>query len=410
MTMLSDEYNAVQRSYPGTRPPAHALEVRKAKSPFSQVEYQQRIAAIKRESDHLSVDALLIVNSANICYLCGYLGESGYVPQGLIINSSDFPSLYLRRQDAAAGRHYAFMPNDHIIGYSESLIGHPRYSGFDSITDEISRLHIKRLGVEYDSISAKTLARLKHQLPNVILEDISGIVERVRVVKSPSEISVQREAAQITNYVMSQVPEYFENSRSETEVAAKITSALILGVDDIAGHKTDPLVMPGAELSGTSHITWRDVELRRGHHYNPEFGAARYGYCVGLMRTVSLGPPSDRLQSLSSAISDGCDAALQAFKPGNTCADVARAYVDILHRAGYWKDSRCGYPIGINWLEGSCSLRVDDYTEIVPGMVFHLMLGTWLDEDFGAVTSETVLVTNDGCELLTNAPPGLMIV
>jgi Xaa-Pro aminopeptidase len=98
------------------------------------------------------------------------------------------------------------------------------------------------------------------------------------------------------------------------------------------------------------------------------------------------------------------EAALGTVRPGATCNDVASAFYRTLEKHGFKKDSRCGYAIGIEWLEPTASLQVGDMTELKPNMTFHLMLGNWIDEDFGYVISDTFRVTESGAETLTRAP------
>lgn len=398
--------------YPGTIPPPLPKTLSKGERPFTDDEYHARIKNAAKELATLGADALVIFDGGNICYLCGYLGESSYVPQALVIDPREtYPKLFMRRQDAAAGMYFSFMPNENVDGYSEAWIGHPEKSPFTYIFDAIIESGRTTLALEFDAMSGATLKWLEAHYPNLRLVDASGLIHRLRLIKSPAEIAIQKDAARITNHVMAQVPSFFETSIHEYEVAAKITSGLITGVDGLCGHLTDPLVMPGGQhLTGTSHVTWTDRSLMRGQHYNPEFGAARHGYNVGIMRSIAYGPPSEKLKSLTAAMADGSDAAIAKVRPGALLGALAQAYCDELHKNGYWKDSRCGYPIGIRWMEDSCSVRTDDTTVLKPGMVFHLMLGTWLEEDFGAVTSETFVVTETGCEVLTSAPRGLIIV
>jgi ectoine hydrolase len=135
--------------------------------------------------------------------------------------------------------------------------------------------------------------------------------------------------------------------------------------------------------------------IEASKHYNLEFGGCRYRYDTALMRVVSVGSPSKKLARV---------------KPGVTCGEVATTYCKAVEKGGYIKDSRCGYPMGINWLETSCSLRTDDPTVMQPNMVFNLMLGMWLEEDFGAVISETFVVTPNGHEVFSRYPRELIVV
>ncbi|MER8480861.1 M24 family metallopeptidase [Mesorhizobium sp. M1163] len=98
------------------------------------------------------------------------------------------------------------------------------------------------------------------------------------------------------------------------------------------------------------------------------------------------------------------EAALDTVRPGATCSDVANAFYRSIEKSGFQKDSRCGYAIGIDWSEPTASLKDGDKTVLRPNMTFHLMLGNWIEEDFGYVISETFCVTDSGCEVLTKSP------
>ncbi|MGX9181990.1 M24 family metallopeptidase [Mesorhizobium sp. BHbdii] len=99
---------------------------------------------------------------------------------------------------------------------------------------------------------------------------------------------------------------------------------------------------------------------------------------------------------------------LATAKPGVTCGEVADAFYSTIRKHGFEKDSRCGYAIGIDWLEPTASLKTGDPTVMQPNMTFHLMLGNWTDEDFGYVLSETFVVTQTGSEALSNTPRELI--
>lgn len=126
--------------------------------------------------------------------------------------------------------------------------------------------------------------------------------------------------------------------------------------------------------------------------------ASVHGYISALMRTFSIGKPCDHVRRVHEGEVAGLEAALAAVKPGATCGDVAVAFNTTLRKDGFEKKSRCGYAIGIDWTEPTASLKEDDTIVLKPNMTFHLMLGNWIDEDFGYVISETFRVTETGAE------------
>ncbi|WP_299323438.1 Xaa-Pro peptidase family protein [Parasphingopyxis sp.] len=397
--------------YNGVNPGAFPGSIAKRNMPFSREEYAKRLADTKQAMGRHGVDALIVTDPANICYLSGYAASSAYVAQGLVVFADEGePHFFLRRQDAPAAMYMTGISNDRIHGYPERYIGDYRVSGFDYIIDAL-REHggIRSVGLEFGSIAASSLETLRNRFSDLTFTNMAGEIELIRLVKSPAELDCLRKAGKITEAVTLQLAESFRAGRHECEAAADVQAALMRGLPDIPGEPTDTVFMPGGAQSGTSHITWRDRMIEPGSHYNAEYAGAHHRYHAPIMRTISIGKPSDKLDRMYGYMVDGCNEALAAVRPGVTCADVARKYCQILDKGGYWKDSRCGYPIGINWLETSCSLRVDDPTELKAGMAFHLMLGTWLEEDFGAVISEAFIVTEDGHEVLSHVPRGIVV-
>ncbi|WP_246515823.1 M24 family metallopeptidase [Bradyrhizobium diversitatis] len=124
---------------------------------------------------------------------------------------------------------------------------------------------------------------------------------------------------------------------------------------------------------------------------------------AAITRTFTIGPAPDRLRRLHEAEVAGLEAALDVPRPGNTAGDVASALYRTIEKMGLKKESRCGYAIGIDWPE-PISLEVGNMTELKPNMTFHLMLGNWVEEEFGYVVSETCRLTDSRVEVLTKAP------
>lgn len=81
-------------------------------------------------------------------------------------------------------------------------------------------------------------------------------------------------------------------------------------------------------------------------------------------------------------------------------------------KRGFFKESRLGYSIGLSyppdWGEHTISFRKGDRTLLQPNMTFHLMPGIWLD-DYGVEITESIRITESGCELLADVPKDLFI-
>lgn len=378
---------------------------------FPRAEYLRRLSALKAEMKRREIDVLFVSSPSNITYLTGHTAATAYVPQGLLVSiAEEEPTFFLRKMDAPAAIRQTFLDRSNVIGYSEDLVGHPDMDGYDRVIDFLhERGHANRgIGLEPGFLTLKQFeqgqVKFKEKLPNARIVDCSKVVDRIRMVKSDLEITVMREAAAIADAAMMRAAEVIRPGVREADAAAEIVATLIRGANGKPGTAISSICFCASPYTGTAHVRWGEDEFRHGSQLNLEFGGVRYGYTAAIMRTFIIGAPSDRLRRIHEAELAGLEAALNAVRPGATCGDVASAFNRTMAKHGLKKESRCGYAIGIDWTEPTASLKEGDMTELKPNMTFHLMLGNWVDEDFGYVISETFRVTEAGVEVLTNTP------
>jgi Xaa-Pro dipeptidase len=139
-----------------------------------------------------------------------------------------------------------------------------------------------------------------------------------------------------------------------------------------------------------------------------EATAPLWGYHAELERTMVIGPPSDEQQRLFEHMLVLQDLAVAALRPGRTCAEVdaqVRAYYDEHDLWGNWRH-HTGHCIGLRYHEGPF-LDHGDPTVIEPGMVFTVEPGLYDAALGGFRHSDTIAVTADGLDWLTNYPRDL---
>lgn len=383
------------------------MSVSKGPQVFPRTEYLRRLAAVKAEMVERDVEALVVTFDRSINYLTGYTARSAYVPQALVVSvQEEEPTLILRLMDVPAGVHLTFLERNKIIGYPESLVGNPEKDGYDAIIDFIqeAKLTNRGVGLELGQLPARAAESFKKRLPGARFVDCTHVVTWIRVIKSDLEIALMKEAAAIADAGMMRAAEVIRPGVHEADAVAEILSTLARGANGKHGTGIANIFMCSSPRTGTSHIIWSDDVFRQGSQINLELGGVRHTYTAAVMRTFSIGKPSDRLQRLHEAEVAGLEAALEKVRPGATCSDVAEAFNRTIGKSGFQKESRCGYGIGIDWNEAVTSLKEGDMTVLKPNMTFHLMLGNWIDEDFGYALSETFRVTDSGADVMTRVP------
>ncbi len=386
---------------------------------FGPEEFEARVADVKQRMLSAGFDLLICQDPANMCWLTGFDGWSFYTPQAVLVHLDEVSPLWFgRAQDAKSAHITTDLPADNIIAFSEPLVHHPVEHPFDELcTLVVSRgWGSARVGVDFDAhyYTARAHQHLVQGLPNCSITDNRELVNWARLVKSEAELAYMREAGDLTTKVMSQALAKLAPGLPQHHVIADVYHDQIAGMDGAFGDYTSlcPLIQVG-EGTSTPHLTWTDEPLPDEGLVVMELGSARRHYHAPLTRTAHIGPPPEEMARLADVIVEGGDLAIEAAKPGVTCAEVEALWQGVLKRNGYAKDSRVGYSIGLNfppdWGERTASLRVGDETILCSGMCFHFQSGVWLD-DFGAAISESIVVTDRGGERLCNVPRKLMVV
>jgi len=385
---------------------------------FSKAEYSRRLAETKKRMADAGFDLIVCQDPANMGWLTGFDGWSFYTPQVVLVHLDEEPIWFGRAQDAKAAHITTDIPVDNIIGYSEKLIHHATGHPYDELADLIKHRGwaSARIGVELDAhyYTARAHAHLVEGVPDAKVSDSEQLVNWARLVKSDAELVYMREAGEICTAAMNRAIEKVAPGVAQYEVIAEVYRAQVLGVEGAYGDYTGlcPLIQVG-EGTSTPHLTWSDQPIPRETLVVLEMAGARHHYHAPLTRTLYLGSPPSEVTALTRTIIEGVDAALDIARPGITCEAVEAVWQKVLNQAGYHKDSRVGYSVGLNyppdWGERTASLRPGDQTELQSGMCFHFQSGVWL-ETLGAAVSESFVVTKRGGERLCDVRPELIVI
>ena len=364
-------------------------------------------------------DLLICQDPANMCWLTGFDGWSFYTPQAVLVHLDEAAPIWFgRAQDAKSARITTDLPDANIVSFSEPLVHHPTAHPFDELCDLVRQRGWgrARIGVDLDAhyYTARAHRHIVDGLPDATVLDNRELVNWARLVKSPAELVYMREAGEIMTRMMIRALENLRPGRAQYELVADAYHDMVTGIGGKHGDYTSicPLLQVG-EGTSTPHLTWTDEPLPESGIVMTELGAARRHYHAPMTRTAHIGTPPDALRRLCDVIVEGGDRALEAARPGATCAEVEAVWQAVLRRHGFEKKSRVGYPIGLNfppdWGERTASLRPGDTTVLEPGMCFHFQSGVWL-EDYGAAISEPFVVTETGGVSLCDVPRELFLV
>jgi Xaa-Pro aminopeptidase len=254
---------------------------------------------------------------------------------------------------------------------------------------------------------------------NFDVVEVTDIVEDHMAIKSPAEIDLLKESTRWATLALSLLKSYTMPGKTETEVVQKAnheaTGAMLHAIGSI--YKAQGWQKDGAyaEYRGQigrngaiPHALANNVVFQTGDVLVAESTARTWGYQTELERTFIIGQPSDEQKRFFDHMMNLQKVAFETIKPGILCSDVdtaVRAYYEKHNLLTYWKH-HTGHAIGTRYHE-SPFLDVGDRTPIQPGMCFTVEPGLYHNELGGFRHSDTVVVTDNGIEIITYYPRDL---
>ncbi|HET7626897.1 MAG TPA: M24 family metallopeptidase [Bacillales bacterium] len=381
--------------------------------PFDLAEYAARLEKVKGAMETKGVDVLCITNPSNMNYLSGYDAWSFYVHQLLVVLKEEHQPYWIgRRQDANGAKLTTWLDEHHIIyypdDYVQSKIKHP----MDFVTGILRSWgrHRDRIGFEMDNyyFTGRCYEQIKIGIPDARILDTTTLVNEVRMIKSHKEIAYMRNAARIVEKAMDTGVKAIRAGERENEVVAKIYHAQLSGTEQFGGdYPAIVPLMPSGVKTSAPHLTWTDSRYGENDLVILELAGCYRRYHAPLARTVKIGMPNERERTITETVKEGIHEVLQMIKPGVTCSEAAAVWRNVIAKHGIEKHDRLGYSVGLSyppdWGEHTASIREGDDTVFQPNMTFHFIPGIWQD-DCGIEISETIVITENGCETLANYP------
>jgi Xaa-Pro dipeptidase len=369
---------------------------------FTAGEQQRRLDAVRGQMVAQEIDALLVFSAGNVYYLTGYHSVNSWDFQCCIVTHQGNPTLLLFNFEL--GRFLASSWLDEPVLYTA------HDNPVQKVIELLEALHLRdrRLGIEENSpnLGVRKYRQLQQLLGTARWTDASGLVDKVRLVKSSEEIDYMRAAAQLTRMGAEAALATVAEGVFDHDVAAAAYSTMRRNGSDFMC--IEPIVAVGYR-SGLAHSTLDHIPIQSGDSVFIELGACICRYTAPLMRTTVVGPVPAERQEVMEAAQLAVQTIVETAKAGVLASDVARAahiraIKPIEDRIQFHYNF--GYSVGIgfppDWLEPiHFFIQLQNHTPLEAGMTFHLPFTLRVLGVYGAGTSETILITPTGCEVLT---------
>ncbi|MEI4197334.1 M24 family metallopeptidase [Roseovarius sp. E0-M6] len=373
---------------------------------FPEESYTPRLDMVQADLRRQGLNAALIFDPENMFWLTGYQTIGYFTFQAMLVPASGLPVVITRVVNCDMANALPTISHAVAIRDTEDHV--------DVLAGFLNTAGAARIGFEPTSrqLSVQDYLRLTGQVTGELVAWI-GPMEPARRIKTDEQIARMRAAAHAVEAGMKEALDTIAPGRTDNEVAAALYRGSIAAGSEYIGHP--PMVVSG-KRSALCFALWKRKVIERGDVVLLEGAGCIDRYHVMMSRCAVVGPPTDEQKATAEALTEVLETAVATIRPNETAGEIDRRCRGKVERLGLGKyfKSRMAYGIGIgfppNWAEGHIyAIRPDDPLVIEENMTFHV-IPTMFREEFGMAISDSIRVTNKGCEVLTNFPRDLVIV
>ena len=266
---------------------------------------------------------------------------------------------------------------------------------------------MKKLGVGDGYMTVAQYNRYAGDLP-CALTPANQLISKLRAAKDAEEIELMKKAQEITDKAFSEIIRFIRPGMTEREIAARLQYDMLrLGADKMS---FDPIVVTGPNGS-LPHGIPGDRKVELGSFITMDFGCKYGGYCSDMTRTVAVGEPTQEMRKVYDTVLRAQRAGIAATRAGVPGKQIDAAARKVIEEAGYgpYFGHGYGHSVGIE-IHESPNANTADETPMPVGAAVSAEPGIYLPGRFGVRIEDVVVMTEDGCEILTKSPKELIIL
>ncbi|MDR8018425.1 aminopeptidase P family protein [Nesterenkonia aerolata] len=375
---------------------------------FSDVEFERRLAGLRRIMVQEEFDAVILTSYQNIKYYSDFLFTYFGRSYALVVTPDETVTV---TANIDAGMPWRTSYGENVV-YTDW-----RRDNFYYALQEVLRkrgVTPRRLGVEDDTLPLLLRRRFQDAFPHAELLDVSQAAMKQRMVKSEEEIAVIREGARIGDLGGEAVRGAIREGVMEYEVALvgveAMTHEIARTFPDQEIRDTWVWFQSGINTDG-AHNWATTRRLRHGDILSLNCFPMTSGYYTALERTLFLGEPDTRNLELWNVNVEVHRRGLELIRPGAVCSEIAAELNEIYVRHGLLAQRTFGYGHSFGVLshyygrEAGLELREDIDTVLEPGMVVSMEPMITVPEGEpgagGYREHDILVVTEDAAENIT---------
>jgi Xaa-Pro aminopeptidase len=367
------------------------------------MDYEGRRQRLVRQLADEGLDACVISHPVNVSYLTGFSGEASYLvltrSKTLLVSDGRFTEQIAQECPGL-----------------EAVIRPPSQTIQHATAEVVAKLPAHSVGCESGHLTVADFDTLREATPAVSWKGAKDRVEKLRMIKDEEEVGQIRQAIRIAERAFAMFRAMLQPADQEKD----LSDALESYVRRAGGKCTSfPSIVAVGERAALPHAPPTSRAVGTASLVLVDWGASGSFYKSDLTRVLlprnnsAFQRPSNedvdaKIRDVYGVVLRAQERALQTIRPGVQAKQVDAAARTVIADAGYGDafTHSVGHGLGMQVHEGPM-LRSNTETPLEPGMVVTIEPGIYLPGWGGIRIEDDILVTPDGCEVLSHLPRDL---
>ena len=389
---------------------------------------QEKIDRIQKAMVEQGFDVLFSRLSLNVVFFTGHW--SGNHAVAAIVPASGRPTLLVAEteaEDAIADldrstldiETYEFESATELRGITDSMaaVALPAIFKRMGVSDGVIGIEqsfedgaLARLMGDFKYPAEPTWSVLRQTFPKATLKDATGLISRLRWVKTPEEVEAVKKAVKIASLGFAAAQDAVEPGITEAEITAIIESAILTqgtGKNEAKLSRGFPAVYSGPR-SAIQYTHWACSSgrvVQENEIVIMELGSVTDGYWCDLTRHACAGKPPEEALKIYEILLEAQRRGIEVAKPGVPIGEIDKACHAYVAEAGYgdYFPHASGHGVGFNYHEGPPNHQAFQ-EPLEEGMLLCVEPGIYLPGEFGIRPEDIILITKDGAEFISDYP------
>ncbi len=349
-----------------------------------------RILSLRNKMAGQNLQGMIITNPINIRYLTGLEAEGTF--------------LITRKENVyiTDGRYIEYV-NSVITPFDEIVIDD--YKNISPDEYENFFMFCENVGFEEDYVTYANYKEYMHKYKINNFVEADGILNQLRMIKDEDEINSIKKACEITDKCFEFLLSYIKPGMTEKQIARKIDEFFNRNAEGVA---FDTIVASG-ENSSKPHAVPGERTISSKDIITIDMGCKVNGYCSDMTRTIFVGQPTERQKNVYDFVLKNQLKVLGEIEEGANIKNMTKDLISEFQTNGYDLIHSLGHGVGLEIHEAP-SINLKNDRILKENMIITNEPGIYIAGDFGIRIEDTVLVTKQGAEVLTESNKECIII